>query len=165
MEDHHDLAMHHAMKCAGAGVGEGNGPDWDGMGPSGAPVPRDGLQVPADGPAAGKGALLPREVVDEMVAMAAKAAKAEGALEALQRSPAGGPRGRVFEIGKAAQGVPAETAGRKPLEMLLEGVDTSADDIDSRARAAGKMIGNMIKNAGVFAKNPITDPNFRGLAG
>jgi hypothetical protein len=165
VEDHLEIGSHHLVKMAT----EVDFPDWSGKpspvaGPMGMGDPLPSAVGPTPGHESGKGAGLSQEVVDQMIALATKAAHAEGKLEALSRMPGGPIRGRTFEIGKAA-GVPEGQAGAKPMELLMDGVDLRDDSLDSQAKAAGKMIGNMIKNSRTFAKDPMTDPNFRGMAG
>lgn len=164
-----DMTEFHIKK-----MGEALGPGDSGSGWEAPPGIKDLSQAsmtegsvpdyPADQPYSGKGAFSQAQV-DALVKSAGEAAYWKGKAEALEKMPAGvGGRATAFDLRKAATGL----GGNQPeneTDLLLKGVDVRADDPDSVSRAAGKMIGNMLANPGVFGRNPITDPNFRGGAG
>lgn len=160
MADHHDLAAMAIDKAAGISpdnVGSGASP-W---GP--APQAVQPKEAAATGVPEG---YISKAHADEITELKVKAAAAEARADTLSRMPASINKARTFEIGKAAEGMPsAGTAGKTPQELLLENVTVDMNDPDSRTKAAGRMIGNMIGNAGVFGKNPALDPTFRGGAG
>lgn len=86
----------------------------------------------------------------------ARAAKAEGALEALNKAPMNERRAVVFDPNASASLGTGDEA-KANMAKMLEGVDVSADN------AAGLIIGNMIRNR--MGKSAVFDPNFRGMAG
>lgn len=117
-------------------------------------------------PYTGKFAGMSPEAIEKFVEAETRAAVAEARAEALSKMPAlSNTRMPAFDINKAVQGMTGGGSDRDPRTLLLDGVELRDGDPDSRAKAAGKMLGNMIANPDVFAKNPITDPNFRGGAG
>jgi hypothetical protein len=157
--DHHEIAQHN--------IGKALGVDAPGYSHHIEPAPVDPAApaYSADSPYSGKGAsgVYTKEAHEAILAAATKAARLEGELEALRRLPASPNRARLFEVGKAA-GVPEQSGATRPLELLMDGVSADASDPDQMARAAGRMIGNMIRRPDVFGKS-LSDPAFRGLAG
>lgn len=136
------------------------------------------------------GAVVPKEQVDKLVAAAAEKAAAEAKtvsltstveslqkqVEALLRQPAAGsPKVKIFDVTKSGGpsidlGGGDEAEQTAKLGKLLEGVDTNIQDEHSFTTAAGRMIGNMIKNGPkfgqrMFGKPPMFDPTFHGRGG
>lgn len=157
--DHHEIAQHN--------IGKALGVDAPGYSHHIEPAPVDPAApvYSADGPYPGKGAsgVYTKEAHEAILAAATKAARLEGELEALRRLPANPNRARLFEVGKAA-GVPEASGSTRPLELLMDGVSADAADPEQMARAAGRMIGNMIRRPDVFGKS-LSDPTFRGQVG
>ena len=169
MQDHGELAQHYMGKAAGAEGGEGSnvGGGATDLGQSTLTegnVPGYDAQNPYPGKAASAG--YTKEIVDALVAAAAKAANAEGQLEIMKRMPAtSGPKAARFaEIGKAF--APGTGAGDQPnaLEALFKDVELNPRDPEQAKNAATTMLANMYRNPRIFAKSP-ADPSFRGLGG
>ena len=170
MGDHQDVAAMHIGKAGG--VADGTAAAFTGSHVSYISQPNEGAGgMPAlDGisDASSKNATgsLTKEQHEQIVAAEVKAAKAEGELEALRRLPAGARKGAVFDASQSiSQSISGGGAAPNAFELLTKGVNLGAETPDERKNGAAKMIANMIGNSEVFGKNPILDPNFRGLAG
>ncbi|HUC16970.1 MAG TPA: DUF6582 domain-containing protein [Acetobacteraceae bacterium] len=176
-QEQHVLAHHHmaaALGAASAGhVGErGEEPGDEETGiyePGGGLMPfgldhMTGGNVPdyeADRPYPGKAA---RGVLTKREAEAlAEAAYLRGKVEALEKMPAS-PRAKLFAVPRGAFGV-SEADETSTMEKLLKGVNLDAVEPAQRQAAGARLIGNMIANAGIFARPVIGDPSFRGGAG
>lgn len=88
-------------------------------------------------------------------------------MEAMSRLPAGTRKGvlvNTAELTGLPTGGASAGSGKTPIQLLLDGVNTQPHDVDSASEAAGRMIGNMIKNGRVFGRS-IADPSFHGQAG
>lgn len=164
MADHHDMAHSHMMLCAGEHLGPGDSGDgWEA--PSGTTdLPSNGHtegHVPGlnDGTGPTKGASA------ELIKALTEAAYLKGKVEALEQMPAarGGAVPAMFDFGKMVGD--GQNGSTVDTSALLKGVNLGATDQGESARNAGRMIGNMLTNPGMFGKNPVTDPNFRGGAG
>ena len=169
MQDHGELAQHYMGKAAGAegGPGEsvGGGATDTGQGSlTEGDVPMYDAHNAYPGKAASAG--YTKEIVDALVAAAAKAANAEGQLEIMKRMPAtSGPKAARFaEIGKAF--APGTGAGDQPnaLEALFKDVNINPGDPEQAKGAATTMIANMYRNPRIFAKS-VSDPSFHGTGG
>lgn len=169
MQDHGELAQHYMGKAAGAEGGEGSnvggGATDAGQGKlTEGEVPDYDGKNPYPGKAAGTG--YTKEIVDALVAAAAKAANAEGQLEIMKRMPAtSGPKAARFaEIGKAF--APGTGAGDQPnaLAELFKDVNINPGDPEQAKGAATTMIANMYRNPRIFAKS-VSDPSFHGTGG
>jgi hypothetical protein len=176
MQDHGELAQHYMGKAAG-GEGESTGGgahEITGNEVGGSSRSRGQGELTEGGvpeydsqnPYPNKAAGYTKEIVDALVAAAAKAANAEGQLEIMKRMPATlGPKAARFaEIGKAF--APGTGAGDQPnaLEALFKDVNTNPADPEQAKGAATTMIANMYRNPRIFAKS-VTDPSFRGTGG
>ena len=93
----------------------------------------------------------------------AEAAYLRGKVEALEKMPAS-PRAKLFAVPRGAFGV-SEADEPTAMEKLLKGVNLDAVEPAQRQAAGARLIGNMIANAGTFARPVIGDPTFRGGAG
>jgi phage head maturation protease len=93
----------------------------------------------------------------------AEAAYLRGKVEALEKMPSS-PRAKLFAVPRGAFGV-SEADEPSAMETLLKGVNLDAVEPAQRQAAGARLIGNMIANAGIFARPVIGDPSFRGGAG
>lgn len=162
--DHLDIADMNIGKAAGI-IFSGDATAWTGGVVSSAPgMPMTGLEIPADGPAAGKAAVPEGFVSKEQLELEKRLAVAEAERDVYKNMPAGGRRVKTFDAGALNDQIVGVAQGSDAMTKLMKGVTWDPNDADSRVAAAGKVIGNMIANASVFGK-PITDPNFHGAAG
>lgn len=165
MADHHELASSHMSLCAGEGMGPGDSGDgW--TSPGGVTDLGSGHHEGAV-PGLNDGShAQPGKAAEPTLTKALEdAAYWRGQAEALSRMPAprGGPTPSSFDLTKFNTPTGTSPAGKTASEKLLDGVDVSTvGDQNGAARAAGKMIGNMISHG--FGKNPLLDPTFRGGA-
>jgi len=176
-QEQHVLAHHHMAAALGAAwaghVGEpGEAPGDEEAGlyePESGLMPlgfdhMTGGNVPdyeADRPYPGKAArgVLTKREADAL----AEAAYLRGKVEALEKMPAS-PRAKLFAVPRGAFGV-SEADETSTMEKLLKGVNLDAVEPAQRQAAGARLIGNMIANAGIFARPVIGDPSFRGGAG
>jgi len=178
--EHHVLAHHHMAAAGGAAAarrGERGEEPLDAepgiYEPEGglAPLTADNMtegRVPgydADMPYPGKAAsvLALKAAQDALVKKAEEAAYLRGKIEALEKMPAN-PRAKLFAVPRGALGV-SEADEPSAMEKLLKGVNLDAVEPAQRQAAGARLIGNMIANAGTFARPVIGDPSFRGGAG
>lgn len=112
-----------------------------------------------------------KEALDEVAKSKAETEYQRGRAETLAAMPAGRPRAAVFAVDKGALG--GATGSDDAAKILLDGVDVDAlraaeggDLEDASEKAAGTMIGNMIRSTmggkHRFGKS-VFDPTFRGL--
>ncbi len=173
--EQHVLAHHHMAVALGAVGHAGERGEEPGDAEAGIYAPESGLtplgldhmsegHVPeyaVDHPYSGKGAqaTLTKREADAL----AEAAYLRGKVEALEKMPAS-PRAKLFAVPRGAFGV-SEAEEPSAMEKLLKGVNLDAVEPAQRQAAGARLIGNMIANAGTFARPVIGDPNFRGGAG
>lgn len=169
--DHGEFCQGHLDLCVGEGLGPGDSGDgWAGshhVDPKSVPAMTEG-HVPGLNDGQGPAKTVEPTITKGEMEAREQAAFWKGQAEALGKLPAprGGAVPLTFDTTKFNTPSGSTPAGKTAGEMLLEGVDVrGAADETGAARAAGKMIGNMIANSSIFGRNPITDPNFRGAAG
>lgn len=164
MADHHDLAHSHMSLCAGEGMGPGDSGDgW--TAPGGVTdMPHGHTEGSVPGLNDGSHAQPGKAAEPTLTKALEDAAYWRGQAEALSRMPA--PRGSIpstFDVSKINTSNGSVVQGKTPQQQLMDGVDMAGiGEQTGAAKAAGKMIGNMIANG--FGKNPITDNSFRGGA-
>ena len=166
--DHHELGMHYMGKAAGAEGGEGSSVGGGATDLGQGTLTEGGVaQYSSDEPYPGKAARggYSKEIVDQMVALAAKAAAAEAKAEVYANLPVGNPQRQLFAIGKEAFPVGGgQQQGGGAIETLFKNVNLNPNDFGSATEAAARVIENMHANPGMFAKS-VTDPSFKGGAG
>lgn len=159
--DHLDMADLNITKAAGNVFSGDAGPWTSGVVSTAPGMPMAGLEISATGPTPGKAA--EGTVTKAEADLMAKLAAAEAITEVYKNMPAGGRRATTFDARTLSESIGGD-ASSDDMAKLMKGVTWNPEDPDSRANAAGKVIGNMIANAGRFGKR-LNSPDFHGAAG